>query len=142
MTDTTVRGGCLCGVVRFVYIGPLGGDLGAATVCFCAQCRKAQGLGAAVAPALAAGFAISSGAETVTEYESSPGKLRAFCRVCGSPLYSRRSASPDLMRLRLGALDSVPAGLHIEAQIFTEGAPDWTAFGATPRYPGIEPGRS
>jgi len=138
----TVRGGCLCGAVRFMYDGPLGGELGAVTVCFCRQCRKAQGLGAAVAPALAAGFTLTDGPEAVTEYESSPGKKRAFCRICGAPIYSRRDASPAFLRLRLGALDDAPPELCIEAQIFTEGAPDWTSFGATPRYPGIEPGRS
>jgi len=137
-----VRGACLCGAVRFIYDGPLGGELGAVTVCFCSQCRKAQGLGAAVAPALAAGFSITSGAEAVTEYESSPGKMRAFCGRCGAPLYSRRDASPAVLRLRLGALDELPADLCIEAQIFTEGAPEWTSFGAAPRYGGSEPGRS
>ena len=138
----TLRGGCLCGAVRFIYDGPLGEELGAVTVCFCSQCRKAQGLGAAVAPALAAGFSITSSAETVTEYESSPGKVRAFCGRCGAPLYSRREASPAVLRLRLGALDDVPAGLRIEAQIFTEEAPEWTSFAESPRYGGLEPGRS
>ncbi len=138
----TLRGGCLCGAVRFVYDGPLGGELGAVTVCFCGQCRRAQGLGAAVAPALSAGFSLISGDEALMEYESSPGKVRAFCRLCGAPLYSRRDASPALLRLRLGALDDAPLGLGIEAQIFTEGAPEWTSFGAAPRFGGLEPGRS
>jgi hypothetical protein len=62
--------------------------------------------------------------------------------MCGAPLYSRRVASPEILRLRLGALDNVPPGLRIEAQIFTEAAPEWTSFGATPRYGGLEPGRS
>jgi hypothetical protein len=138
----TVRGGCLCRAVRFIYDGPLGGELGAVTVCFCGQCRKAQGLGAAVAPALAARFVITSGAEAVTEFESSPGKMRAFCRMCGAPLYSRRDASPALLRLRLGALDDAPPGLRVEAQIFTDGAPAWTSFDAAPRHGRLEPGRS
>jgi len=138
----TVTGGCLCGAVRFIYDGPLGGDLGAVTVCFCSQCRKAQGLGAAAAPALTAGFALTSGAEVVIEYQSSPGKMRAFCGRCGAPLYSRRDASPAFLRLRLGALDDAPDGLCIEAQIFTDESPEWTSFGATPRYGGHEPGRS
>jgi hypothetical protein len=44
----------------------------------------------------------------VSEYESSPGKFRAFCRRCGSPIYSRRDAEPELRRIRLGTLDSDP----------------------------------
>ena len=33
---------------------------------------------------------------TVQEFESSPGKWRAFCQNCGSPLYSRRAARPEV----------------------------------------------
>lgn len=138
----SISGGCLCGSVRFLYEGPLGGKLGAVTVCFCGQCRKSQGLAAAVAPALAAGFMVTAGAKAITEYESSPGKFRAFCRLCGAPLYSRRVSSPAQLRLRLGSLDNAPPGLCIEAQIFTEDAPEWTSFGAAPRFGGLEPGRS
>ncbi|HEX4181629.1 MAG TPA: GFA family protein, partial [Caulobacteraceae bacterium] len=60
-------GGCLCGAVRYRYEGPLGGELGAVTLCHCRSCRKAHGYAAAVAPALAAGFAISAGADQVRE---------------------------------------------------------------------------
>jgi hypothetical protein len=34
--------------------------------------------------------------------------IRAFCGRCGSPVYSRRSDSPDVLRLRLGLLDDDP----------------------------------
>ena len=133
-------GGCLCGAVRFTYAGPLGGELGAVTLCHCEQCRRAQGYGVAVAPASAAGFRVTKGRERIVEYESSPGKKRAFCGACGSPLYSRLDARPEALRLRLGALDSVPAGLVIEAHIFAEGGPAWNGPDDAPRYPGREPG--
>ena len=106
-----MQGGCLCGGVRYCYDGPLGGSLGAVTLCHCGQCRKAHGYGAAVAPALAAGFSVTAGADQICEYESSPGKFRAFCRLCGSPLYSRRLGAPALLRLRLGSVDNPPADL-------------------------------
>lgn len=38
-------------------------------------------------------------------YESSPGKRRWFCSVCGSPLYSERDAAPDVVRIRAGLLE-------------------------------------
>ena len=85
MTDPAsnpITGGCLCGGVRFTYSGELGGSLGLVTLCHCSQCRKATGFAAAVAPARAAGFTITQGGDLVREYESSPGKLRAFCGVC------------------------------------------------------------
>jgi hypothetical protein len=135
-------GGCLCGGVRYRYAGPLGGALGTVTLCHCGQCRKAQGYAAAVAPALAADFQITTGANLVREYESSPGKLRAFCGVCGAPLYSRRAADPAALRLRLGSLDAAPADLRIEAHIHVRDLPAWAALDdEAPRYPDVEPGR-
>jgi hypothetical protein len=137
----TVTGGCLCGAVRFTYSGELGGSLGLVTLCHCSQCRKVTGFAAAVVPARAAGFTITQGGDLVREYQSSPGKFRAFCSVCGSPIYSRRASLPGALRLRLGVLDNPPAGLKIQAHIFTEGAPAWTETDDAPRYPGVEPGR-
>jgi hypothetical protein len=137
-----MQGGCLCGAVRFTYEGPLGGDLGYVTLCHCRQCRKAQGYAAAAAPALAAGFSVSEGADRIREFESSPGKMRAFCETCGSPLYSRRVAAPEAMRLRLGALDDPPADLRIQAHIYVEDGAAWSYPADAPRYPGEEPGRA
>jgi len=142
MNEVSLTGGCLCGAVSFRYAGRLGGPIGAVTICHCAQCRKAQGYAVAVAPALAAGFHITSGASDIREFQSSPGKFRAFCGGCGSPLYSRLAASPERLRLRLGALDDPPDTLTIDAHTFTEDQPAWSVSGgAAPRYPGREPGR-
>ncbi|MDX1650181.1 MAG: GFA family protein, partial [Myxococcota bacterium] len=44
----------------------------------------------------------------IREYESSPGKLRAFCGRCGSPVYSRWERDPETFRLRLGMLEDDP----------------------------------
>jgi hypothetical protein len=134
-------GGCLCGAVRYRYEGPLGGELGMVTLCRCGQCRKAHGYGAAVAPALAAGFEITAGADQLREYESSPGKKRAFCGTCGSPLYSRRDSAPGALRLRLGALDDPPESLRIEALIHVADLPAWAEPRDAPRFAGEEPGR-
>ena len=85
------------------------GKLGPAGYCHCKQCQRASGSAfAANAPVRTKYFALTSGAALVTEYESSPGKYRAFCRRCGSPVYSRRDSEPELRRLRLGTLDSDP----------------------------------
>lgn len=44
--------------------------------------------------------------DALREYESSPGKSRAFCSVCGSPIFAYLVSSPDVLRLRLGSLDT------------------------------------
>lgn len=100
-----LTGSCLCGGVRYEIdgrIGPFG-------YCHCVTCRKAQG-GPFVtgAPVRTKYFRLLSGADLVSEYESSPGKLRCFCRTCGSPLWSRRRADPDELRIRLGLLNEDP----------------------------------
>ncbi len=135
-------GGCLCGGVLYTYQGELGGAAGAVTVCHCAACRKAQGYAAAVVPACAEGFVVTAGADLIREYESSPGKKRAFCSLCGSPLYSRRDDRPEVLRIRLGSLDHPPESLTVDAHTFTEGAPAWARPDDAPRYAGLEPART
>ena len=136
-----VTGGCLCSGVRFSYSGELGGSLGLVTLCHCGQCRKVSGFAVAVVPARAAGFAITQGQDLIREYESSPGKVRAFCTTCGGPIYTRRASLPDALRLRIGVLDNAPGDLKIQAHIFTQGAPAWMEADDAPHYPGQEPGR-
>jgi hypothetical protein len=101
----TLTGSCLCGGVRY----EVDGRLGPVVHCHCVSCRKAQG-GAFTtgAPVRTKYFRLLSGAELVVEFESSPGKKRCFCRSCGSPLWSRRDAEPDSLRIRMGLLDSDP----------------------------------
>jgi hypothetical protein len=140
-----ITGACLCGGVRYAYRGPLGGSLGLVTVCHCAQCRKAQGFAVAAVPALAEGFTVTGGRERIVEYESTPGntpgKMRAFCGACGSPLYSRMTAKPERLRLRIGAIDNPPDELVVEAHIYTEHIPAWAEPDDAPRYPTEEPDR-
>ncbi len=96
-------GSCLCGNVRY----ELSGELGEFGYCHCKSCRKASGSAhAANAPVERAEFQLLSGADTLREFESSPGKLRAFCSRCGSPIYAYLTSSPDILRIRLGSLDS------------------------------------
>jgi hypothetical protein len=107
------EGSCLCGAVRYRVEGELG-PLGA---CHCKRCQKANGTAfCAVTPIQTREFRLLGGQEALTEFESSPGVFRVFCRNCGSPLYSRRSATPELLRLRVGTLETQPSGppsLHI-----------------------------
>jgi len=122
-----LEGGCLCGGVRFRITG----KLGPAGYCHCRECRRASGSAfAANAPVRTRYFTLSAGAELVTEYESSPGKYRAFCRRCGSPVYSRRDDEPELRRIRLGTLDADPERRPLLHVWVSEKAP-WYEIGDT-----------
>jgi hypothetical protein len=101
----SVTGGCLCGGIRFVVDGPFG----VVANCHCTMCRRAQGCAFATNASVArSDFQITKGADLLTEYESSPGKMRCFCRVCGSPIFSHRLAVPKWVRVRFGTFDVDP----------------------------------
>jgi len=125
-----LTGSCLCGGVRYEIhgkVGPIGH-------CHCVTCRKAQG-GAFVtnAPVRCKYFRLVSGADSVAEYESSPGKRRCFCRNCGAPLWSRRESDPDILRIRLGLLDSDPQRRPMAHIWVSEKAPWYEITDTLPR---------
>lgn len=126
-----LEGGCLCGGVRY----RIDGKLGPAGFCHCKQCQRASGSAfAANAPARTRYFQLTTGSELICEYESSPGKFRAFCRRCGSPIYSRRDSEPELRRIRLGTLDGDP-GRRPLAHVFVASRAHWfTIHDALPQY--------
>jgi hypothetical protein len=100
-----ITGHCLCGAVQL----EIDGRLGPAIYCHCSQCRRASGSAfAANASVRARYLQFRSGRDAIREYESTPGKFRAFCSRCGSPIYSRLAADPESFRIRLGTLDGDP----------------------------------
>jgi len=124
-------GGCLCGGVRF----SVQGELQPIQLCHCAQCRKAQGAPfASNLPVNTDNFELHSGAELLRQFESSPGKERAFCGRCGSPIYSRRTARPGVLRIRAGLFEQplpVQPAFH---QFVADKANWWTIGDDLPRY--------
>jgi hypothetical protein len=133
-----IEGSCLCGGVRYEYDG----EFGTVTVCHCATCRKAQGTSSVIAaPADARQLRWRGDPLLIGEYESSLGKKRGFCRRCGTPLYSRRDDAPDILRLRMGMIDSAVDAVP-SAHIFAADVPPWAALDDDwPRYAGLEPER-
>ncbi|RJF99882.1 GFA family protein [Noviherbaspirillum saxi] len=133
-----IHGSCMCGGVHYEYTG----HLGTMTVCHCSDCRRAQGSsGVVAAPIDRHLFRWTAGEDLIAEYESSPGKKRAFCRRCGAPLYSRRDDAPDILRLRMGSIDTQIEATPV-AHIYTVDIPPWADFhDELPRYDTHEHGR-
>lgn len=99
-------GSCLCGGIRF----RIDAELEPIQICHCSQCRKAQGTPfAANTPVASAAFRFLSGSELLSEFESSPGKKRCFCKVCGSPIYSHKDNLPGVLRIRTGLINEAIA---------------------------------
>ena len=102
---TSHHGACLCGAVQYDVTG----SLASVVLCHCTQCRRSNGGAFNVGVVVATDQVAFRDRMTLKEYESSPGKLRAFCSDCGSPVYSRRPDTPDILRLRGGLIVDLPA---------------------------------
>lgn len=88
----TVKGGCLCGKVRFSAEG----EPDRVGVCHCMNCRKHHGA------VFYAAAVYSRSAVTVTG-DTASYEGRNFCPACGSSVFA---VSGDEMELHLGALDA------------------------------------
>ena len=129
-------GHCLCGEVAFTIEGPLA----PVQVCHCAQCRHAQGGPFATnIPVAASAFRLLRGAGMLKAFESSPGKERVFCSRCGSPVFSRRAARPEVLRIRAGLIEQpLEAGIAWHAHTGSQ-CRWWTIADELPQYPGAAP---
>src|SRR5687767_612752 len=97
-----VSGSCLCGKVSYAVRGrPL-----AMYQCHCGTCRKANGSSLATNIMVRTqDFEVTAGKESLTAFESSPGKHRYFCSACGSPIYSHGEKTRQIVSVRCGTLD-------------------------------------
>ena len=101
--EALYKGSCLCRRVQYEITGEIG-DFG---YCHCTSCQKASGSAhGANAGVQRSAFRLTSGAEELREFESSPGKIRVFCGRCGSPIFAFLRESNDVIRIRLGTLDT------------------------------------
>ncbi len=124
------HGSCLCGAVKY----EIGQDLGPIGFCHCHNCRKVNGSAFLAATPIATENLRIEGAAALKEYESSPGVFRVFCGTCGSPIFSRRDATPEMVRLRVGSLDT-PVTSRVESHIFVSQKAPWFEIGDdAPQY--------
>jgi hypothetical protein len=94
------EGGCLCGRIRYRVTG----DAVAATLCHCADCRRASG-GTNVAWAVFDKDRVEWLSGEPADYSSSPGIHWLYCRDCGSTVGYRRSERPQHLDITTGTLD-------------------------------------
>ena len=96
-------GSCLCGTISYEITEELG-DFG---FCHCKSCRKASGSAHAANVGVSrSNFKLNDPNGNLKEYESTPGKFRAFCSNCGSPIFAYLKESEGTIRIRLGSLDT------------------------------------
>ena len=129
-------GSCLCGKITYSIDGELS-DFG---YCHCKSCRKASGSAhGANAGVERKHFALRDEDDLLSEFESAPGKFRAFCQRCGSPIYTYLTDSADVIRIRLGSLDT-PFHGKAKAHTFVGEKAEWDVIDADiPQFEGWAP---
>ena len=131
-----IKGGCLCGGVRF-EIDRVSGPF---ELCHCSRCRKASGSAFVATLGLKTrDFHLIQGRDLITTYEAPllecpPAYRTSFCRRCGSPV---PSPDPDAtwFEVTAGGLEDDP-GLRPERHIFVEFSAPW--FEITDRLPRLD----
>ena len=130
-----IRGGCLCGGVRF----EIARAAGPFELCHCTRCRKASG--SAFTPWLGVRreeFRLLQGEELIRTYEAPlrnkpPPYRTSFCGRCGSPVPDPKSEDP-WFAVHAGVLDDDP-GLRPERHILVEAKSPWfTISDALPQF--------
>lgn len=115
------KGSCLCGAVEYEITGPLG----PLTYCHCSRCRKASGSAFnSMSPVAAADFHVTKGQESLQSYRNSAGVDRVFCGTCGSPIFGKRDSVPDVVRVRIGTLDTPLSG-RVMSHVFVGSKAEW-----------------
>jgi len=118
---TVIRGGCLCGGVRFEVTLPFAN----ANYCHCSRCRKHSGSEFGVqARVPREQFRLLAGEELISVYKPEDGAVKAFCSVCGSSLFGRRWPEGEEISIRMGVLDDDPE-IRPEIHAFVDSAPPW-----------------
>ena len=99
-----LKGSCLCGEIRY-EIDSLDMPI---VHCHCQTCRKAHAAPFALHRGVKReNFRWLSGIDSISTFESSPGKLRHFCKRCGSHLVAERLGQPHVI-VRVATLDDDP----------------------------------
>ena len=117
--ERVLTGGCLCGAVQY----RVRDEFDYAMNCHCSQCRRATGAAFKPFAGIARGkLSVTKGADSLTLH-GEPDNHNAFCRSCGSLLYSvvREAA---YVHVTLGTLTDDP-GIRPTAHIHVGSKAPW-----------------
>jgi hypothetical protein len=131
---TPLTGRCMCGAVRFEVTAPIAG----AAYCHCKRCQRRTGTAFSVSGLTQPGsFSITQGLDSVGTYHpDDDGWLKSYCTECGSQLFTTHPENPELVAVRLGALDQDP-GVRPSVHQFVDYAAPWEPIpeDGLPRFP-------
>ena len=126
MDQSTLRGSCLCGTVKF----EVSGEPKLFFHCHCSRCRKVTGTGHASNMFFQPGvLKWLRGEEQIRTFKFPEAKRFAnnFCGVCGSRL-PRQPKDTDAILIPVGSLDD-EAPIKPQARIFFGSRASWSCAG-------------
>ena len=115
------HGSCLCGKITFSITG----EIKDIVCCHCSKCRKVQGSAFATNGNVdTEDFTFLSGENNLSHYKSSATQTKSFCKTCGSPILSKDTSNPDIVRIRLGTIED-DISERPQAHIFVGSKANW-----------------
>jgi hypothetical protein len=119
---TPFSGGCMCGAIRY----ECSADPFLALNCHCRDCQKSTGGAFASVLAVPKDALKITGEPKYYEVKADSGNMisRGFCPKCGSPLFTKLSARPDMMGIKAASLDD-PSWFKPAMDIYTASAQPW-----------------
>ena len=134
---TVHTGGCACGSIRYeITAAPL-----LMAHCQCRDCQEQTGSGHASVLAFPKSAVHVSGRATeyVTTADSGKRKTRAFCPVCGTPLYVLLDSMPDAFLVKAATLDD-PTVFQPQMVLYTDRGHPWDHLDqALPKFAKMPP---
>lgn len=117
-----LKGGCLCGAVKYEATGePI-----VTGHCHCVDCRKSSGTGHCTHIAMRADSVQLTGVMSSYGRPADSGNMveRFFCPNCGSPIYSKNLAMPGMVFMRASSLDD-PDQITPQMTVYASRAAKW-----------------
>jgi len=132
--ETILHGRCLCGSVRYEYVGEVKGS----SYCHCDDCRRATGGPYTVGVQVDSDKLrmVTGQVKGYTAIADSGRKItREFCPECGSPLFTRAEKWPENVYLKAGCIEESEL-IKPSCQTWTKCAVPWAYIDTTlPCFP-------
>jgi len=121
LSEKTYEGSCLCGKDRYRAAGPLG----KITSCHCTDCQKSHAAAFATYVALPRPrFSFARGEGELQTHRAETGTKRAFCKTCGSTLFSYTDDDPEMVYITAGTFDT-RVDQKVDYHIFVRSKASW-----------------
>ena len=134
---TSFSGGCACGAIRYECSAEpiMSGN------CHCRDCQRGSGSAFNAFLVVPKDALKVTGEATYYDAKADSGNTasRGFCPQCGSPLFSKLSAMPEVMGLKAASLDD-PSWFKPTMDIYTASAQPWDHMNPElSKLPGMPP---